>query len=344
MYDAYYASSLGAGSSSASLPHFDSSFDQMGLEEYHPDYSTSGSHSGHPQHPLLDDEQHTQHTMPTDGEQEHAQHSTSTQVNLISSETGYIPHTGVFDNMSVPDQMKVLEMISKYRGLRFVYIKTILRRRLTDEQKDDLLSDDLSRIFATLAALFVTKNTTLFPVWMDGMSDTEAETLVQSLMRVSGQKKDIVRNCLLTRKISTEQARSLLEVDDATLHNFALETGLALGRNRLHDDGSFRGYRQRVPQYPWQYNLNVQERSEVQNIVQRACNCKDTWARKLLKDAHVPKGFGMAILRCHGQRLHALIGFLHKKVPLPDDLVQYLEHLATIQVDVARGQQDPEED
>ncbi|UZJ53706.1 hypothetical protein CBS101457_003026 [Exobasidium rhododendri] len=112
------------------------------------------------------------------------------------------------------------EVLSKRRGILYPDAEQTLSMKLTQKMDECLRSQDPAVVEFALNYLFPITPETKLPVWMNGMTDEESETLVRKLMSVTGYSKDVARKYLMDLEVQPAMAQRLLHSEARVLYKF----------------------------------------------------------------------------------------------------------------------------
>ncbi|UZJ50947.1 hypothetical protein CBS101457_000267 [Exobasidium rhododendri] len=257
------------------------------------------------------------------GQQHNRRRRSSARFSLtpsISSSTGErIRISPTWAAMNNAQKNELLEVVSKRRGLLSDTVRKNLRPIMTEEMRNDMLSEDQEKVDALLASLWPVTETNPLPIWMNGLDDRQREALVARVVRISGQKKNIVRNYFLRRGLTPEMAQELYSADDTHFLALADFHGFTSHENLVDSDGTRKLHAEKIPVQDWEYRLKSSRRSVVIEMVRGAFGKGLTWAHTMLRQPHIPRGFGKALLEAKPKKRALLLKYMFDGTPLPED-------------------------
>ncbi|UZJ50788.1 hypothetical protein CBS101457_000108 [Exobasidium rhododendri] len=201
----------------------------------------------------------------------------------------------VWKSRNYERRMTLLEIVSKRRGIRYEVARTCLRDALTRGQELSMISKDPARIDEALHELFPVTEDTVLPVWMNMMSEAQADTFVHRLVAITNQRPDVVRNYFLKANLQPDVALSYVDADDESLAKLAKIMNFLPMDSVRDKHGNWTTYDE-LPEYPWQYQLDSMQRTRVVNLVMKAFHTDKEEAIKILGRSHVGLGFGASFL------------------------------------------------
>ncbi|UZJ50960.1 hypothetical protein CBS101457_000280 [Exobasidium rhododendri] len=239
----------------------------------------------------------------------------------------------VWPHRSVDAKNKLIEIVSKYRGLRADMIAQTLEVALTKRLENGLSSSNKFRVRRALSFLWPITPRTMLPLWMEGVSDAGCDVLVNRMAYLSGQPKDVVRNRFLTTRMDSDMTKFALQNGDGALLALARQSGLGIDGSVIDEHGQIMQKAPRVGMrgprkgHNWFYGLEQGMKSKVVEILKRTCGKESNWVYQALKEPRIPLAFGLALAHYEGEEFQALIEFLLEDKALPEWYDQFVENV-----------------
>ncbi|UZJ53710.1 hypothetical protein CBS101457_003030 [Exobasidium rhododendri] len=224
------------GSSSSSFPYADqsgwNSLFQPQQQQGHEMQASSSSHQGHQEGYDQQGVMEEDNAEPSD----HAAEGRGGRRGRGRRMRDYAePNALIWNVRNYRTQQKILEVVSKRRGIPRSDAEEVLEHNLTVELEEEIMqrrqrrefAPDYDRVDRALARLFpIIPGVTLLPQWNTLMTEAESENFVTSLVVSTTLKPDMIRNRLLVTQLDANVARQYLNADHRTLVAFALEHGI----------------------------------------------------------------------------------------------------------------------
>ncbi|UZJ53692.1 hypothetical protein CBS101457_003012 [Exobasidium rhododendri] len=254
------------------------------------DYNVSDFHRGLQQDPAIGAYYH-HHQDEAQQEWEHPQHV------VADGEAHHEPHEPlIWSKRNTQTKADLVEIVSKERCLRNEDVRAVLKDNLTKLLAKRLKSRDPAVVTSTINYLFPITDANQVPVWMNSLSERGSGDLVQRMMDITGQRRDLVRNAFLRAQLQPGVAAQLLWSDDDTKAHYAKQIGLLPPHSEKDDSGNWERYLHDITEHPWQYGLNQRERDRVVYAVVGGLKTDSELAMAALCKPNVWPGFGRALL------------------------------------------------
>ncbi|UZJ53703.1 hypothetical protein CBS101457_003023 [Exobasidium rhododendri] len=137
------------------------------------------------------------------------------------------PNQLIWNRRSSAQQRKLLLIVNQRRGIDFRDAREALEAKLTLRLEEDVRCGRKTVIDAALRSIFPINDRHKIPVWMEGLTDDDCESVVNNLRRITGRKKAMIRNRLMRFQVTSDTARRVLAADDRDLiYDLVVRIGL----------------------------------------------------------------------------------------------------------------------
>jgi hypothetical protein len=226
----------------------------------------------------------------------------------LAGEKTKVPYWYKIDNDT---QMRLMDVVSKWRGLLYIESMPTLQARLTPKLEKRLLSRILAQVHLSLNYLFpIESRTTHLPIWMNKMSPNECDNLVIRVSTASGYNWDVIRKYFLDLNMTPDMALELSKLSDEDLDMFSKDPNhffrayhllktdkeyARLHQLRLEDGGN--PEKTIISRNYWDWELTNSERYSVLTMLMQSLGKNTNEVLDLLERDHIYPGFGQLLLQ-----------------------------------------------